>query len=584
MAAAKQGSSEQQWRDKYLSLNEKYDKLKLQVGTRNEQLRRGLVLVSLLSEGQSSSLDSTLHALREAMRGSTGDLNKSIGALDKQVRSFEVSHESDSASLAQQISLMAEKLCHCQIPKPLVNEIRELRKQAPDALTSWEGYAVQLKGWASVLDTLAGLDETMGDEGKGPWWRKIFSRSDEAATTASEKIDVAGDVPASDPASSNPASIEAKTGNTAPDSATPEANASTDTNTDEAEPGFSTIAKEVASTLNGLIARLVVPERLNQRSGELQKRLSDGLHWYEFVSILEDTSQFLLDCLGSGQEEFERFLQSLDKRLQAIQTMVSDANKGQADRESARTSLETMVRDQIDDIRSVVNGLGNLGELGSSVRDHLTTIVKAMEQYQEAETQREARLAEQLEVLQARLSEMEAEASQARQIIEDQKKRATLDHLTGLPNRAAYEVQLGEELMKRSRGGRSLSFIICDVDHFKKINDTYGHIAGDKVLQLLATTLRKNLRGSDFIARYGGEEFVVLLPGTPADAAAGVAEKLRASIEACPFNFRGQRVTITMSFGISEFRALEAPETVFDRADKALYKAKEEGRNRCVVS
>ena len=100
----------------------------------------------------------------------------------------------------------------------------------------------------------------------------------------------------------------------------------------------------------------------------------------------------------------------------------------------------------------------------------------------------------------------------------------------------------------------------------------------------MATTLRKNLRGSDFIARYGGEEFVVLLPGTPADAAAAVAEKLRASIEACPFNFRGQRVTITMSFGISEFRALEAPETVFDRADKALYKAKEEGRNRCVVS
>ena len=264
--------------------------------------------------------------------------------------------------------------------------------------------------------------------------------------------------------------------------------------------------------------------------------------------------------------------------------MVSDANSGQTDREDARTNLETMVRDQIDDIRGVVNGLGDLGELGSSVREHLTNIVRAMEHYQEVESQREARLAEQLEVLQNRLSEMEAEASQARQIIEDQKKRATLDHLTGLPNRAAYEVQLGEELMKRSRGGRSLSFIICDVDHFKQINDNYGHIAGDKVLQLIASTLKKNLREADFIARYGGEEFVILLPGTPADAAAGVAEKLRTSIEACPFNFRGERVSITMSFGISEFRALESTEMVFERADKALYKAKKSGRNRAVIA
>ena len=553
MAVTKQGPSDLQWRDKYLTLNEKYDKLKLQVGTRNEQLRRGLVLVSLLAEGQSDPLDRTLADLRESMRGSTSDLNKTMNLLNGQIKEYDLSQAEHSAALAEKISLMAEKLCHCQIPKTLVSEVRALRKAAPGALNDWQGYSHQLEGWAGVLATLVALDESSDDSAKGPWWKKVFSK-EKPSPDAVEEADsqsVSDDVADND---------------------------------EPAEPGFSTIAREVASALNGLISRLVVPERLHQRSDELQKRLDDGLHWYEFVSVLEDTSQFLLDCLGSGQEEFERFLHSLDQRLQAIQTMVSDANSGQADREDARTSLETMVRDQIDDIRGVVNGLGDLGELGSSVRDHLTTIVRAMEHYQEVESQREARLAEQLEVLQNRLSEMEAEASQARQIIEDQKKRATLDHLTGLPNRAAYEVQLGEELMKRSRGGRSLSFIICDVDHFKHINDNYGHIAGDKVLQLIASTLKKNLRETDFIARYGGEEFVILLPGTPADAAAGVAEKLRASIEACPFNFRGERVSITMSFGISEFRALESTEMVFERADKALYQAKRSGRNRAVIA
>ena len=554
MAVVKQGPSDLQWRDKYLALNEKYDKLKLQVGTRNEQLRRGLVLVSLLAEGQSDPLDRTLADLRESMRGSTNDLNKTMNRLNGQIKEYDLSQAEHSTALAEKITAMAEKLCHCQIPKKLVNEVRSLRKAAPDALNDWQGYSRQLEGWAGVLSTLATLEETSGDNAKGPWWKKVFAK-DRAPEEAEESP-------------------------VAPESGSDEVS----TNEEPAEPGFSTIAREVAGALNGLISRLVVPERLHQRSSELQKRLDDGLHWYEFVSVLEDTSQFLLDCLGSGQEEFERFLHSLDQRLQAIQTMVSDANSGQADREDARTSLETMVKDQIDDIRGVVNGLGDLGELGTSVREHLTTIVRAMEHYQEVESQREVRLAEQLEVLQNRLSEMEAEASQARQIIEDQKKRATLDHLTGLPNRAAYEVQLGEELMKRSRGGRSLSFIICDVDHFKHINDNYGHIAGDKVLQLIASTLRKNLRDTDFIARYGGEEFVILLPGTPADAAAGVAEKLRASIEACPFNFRGERVSITMSFGISEFRALESTEMVFERADKALYQAKESGRNRAVIA
>jgi len=556
MAVGRQASPEQQWRDKYLALQEKYEKLKHQVGIRNDQLRRGLVMVSLLAEGPSGKLDIQLEELREAMRGSTLGLSNKVSDLESHIRKFDNEYTTNAADLASNISSMAEKLCHCPLPKPMIVAIRDLRKQAPKALDSWEGYAAQLQGWSDILRQLAELGQQSGDGQSAGWWNKFFGKDAESA-------------PATTGAPVSQANVTSSAQTESADD-------------DRTEPGFSRISEEVADTLTGLIARLVVPERLQQRSQELQQRISNGLHWYEFVAALEDTSQFLLDCLGSGQEEFERFLQSLDKRLQAIQVMVADANSSQNDREQARDDLETMVRDQIADIRSVVNGLGDLGELGTSVLDHLTTIVKAMEHYQQIETQREERLAEQLQVLQTRLSEMEAEASQARKIIEDQKTRATLDHLTGLPNRAAYEVRLSEELLQRTRGRNSLSIIVCDVDHFKKINDTYGHIAGDKVLQLLSATLRKHLRQNDFIARYGGEEFVVLLPSTDCNEAAEVAELLRSKVEACPFNFRGQRVTITMSFGVSEFRALEAPETVFERTDKALYKAKESGRNRVV--
>lgn len=585
MAASKQATPEQQWRDKYLALNEKHEQMRQQIGDRNEQLRRALVMVSLLAEGNSAPLDEKLHDVREGMRSSTLGFTSKVSDLESAIRLYEKQFEHNSEGLAKQLVAAADALLKCDLPKELISQIKQLRKDAPKALGHWQGYASQLQGWSDVLSTLADY----GQGGDGPsWLQKLFKRSDANADVQADSPTTVQSKPTDEPAlnSTEHQADQAQTlkSSTAPLTApapTPANPNGTNVGQGEPEPGFSRIAGDVAETLIGLMERLVIPERLESRSEQLQQRMNSGLHWYEFVDVLEDTSQFLLDCLGSGQEEFERFLQSLDKRLQAIQLMVTDANSSQANREQAREDLETMVRDQIADIRSVVNGLGDLGELGSSIRDHLTTIVKAMEHYQELESQREERLAEQLQVLQARLGEMEAEASQARQIIEDQKTRATQDHLTGLPNRAAYDVRLSEELLKRSRGGRSLALIIGDVDHFKRINDTYGHMAGDKVLQLISATLRKHLRKDDFIARFGGEEFVVLLPATDSDGAMKVADHLRASIEACPFNFRGERVSITMSFGVSEFRALEAPETVFERADQALYQSKETGRNRC---
>ena len=153
-----------------------------------------------------------------------------------------------------------------------------------------------------------------------------------------------------------------------------------------------------------------------------------------------------------------------------------------------------------------------------------------------------------------------------------------------MPNRDAYQQRLEEELSRKARYGGPLTMVVADVDFFKRINDNYGHLAGDKVLQLLAKAMRKSLRDVDFIGRYGGEEFVILMPETNAEEALVATEKLRTKVESSPFNFRKERVPITMSFGISEFQTLEDGETVFERADKALYQAKAEGRNRCIVS
>src|SRR5690606_30947913 len=126
-----------------------------------------------------------------------------------------------------------------------------------------------------------------------------------------------------------------------------------------------------------------------------------------------------------------------------------------------------------------------------------------------------------------------------------------------------------------------LTFSIWDIDHFKRINDAHGHDAGDRLLRGVADILGRHKRAEDFLARIGGEEFVLLLPMTPIDTAMSVAEKLRGAVATTAFRHRGDSVPVTVSCGLTEFRAGDTLTSAYERADRALYHAKERGRNRC---
>jgi diguanylate cyclase len=125
---------------------------------------------------------------------------------------------------------------------------------------------------------------------------------------------------------------------------------------------------------------------------------------------------------------------------------------------------------------------------------------------------------------------------------------------------------------------------VCDLDHFKSINDNFGHLAGDKVLRIIAKTLRDRLRKTDFVARFGGEEFVILMPETERQEALQTLDAIRQAVAASPFHFRDKPVAITLSVGIAIFSDTATSDHVFERADTALYQAKQAGRNCCVVA
>ncbi len=163
-------------------------------------------------------------------------------------------------------------------------------------------------------------------------------------------------------------------------------------------------------------------------------------------------------------------------------------------------------------------------------------------------------------------------------------EQARLDPLTEMPNRRALHNRLEEEWERVQRHGRSLSFIIADLDHFKSVNDKHGHNIGDSVLRDVASTMRSRCRRIDLPCRYGGEEFAVIVPDETAEGAAVLAERYRGAIAELRFTAADEEFSITASFGVAEAAGADSPEALIELADNALYQAKENGRNQVVIA
>jgi diguanylate cyclase len=163
------------------------------------------------------------------------------------------------------------------------------------------------------------------------------------------------------------------------------------------------------------------------------------------------------------------------------------------------------------------------------------------------------------------------------------RREAATDTLTGALNRRAFDTALGRAMSVARSSGSPLSLAMVDIDHFKQINDTYGHVVGDKVLAMVARLLRESVKGRDKVARYGGEEFALLLPDTPLPGAIAVAESVRATVEASRFRRTdtGEPIRqVTVSLGVARYREGESAEDFVYRCDLALYRSKKQGRNR----
>ncbi|MEK6749479.1 MAG: diguanylate cyclase [Pseudomonadota bacterium] len=343
----------------------------------------------------------------------------------------------------------------------------------------------------------------------------------------------------------------------------------------------------VSEMLYQLLERVSLPGELAERLGRLRQRVDEGVQsgvWSGIMIEVSDIAAEIRAKINQERLDTESFLRLITERLADLDGFFrNDLQARQVSREES-LAFGRKVQEHVHGIASGMQQVGDIQALRTLISERMSEIQRHLEEFRRGEDQRNHGADAQIKTLNERLAHVEAEADELRERVVKARVEALVDALTGLPNRLAYDERMALEHARWRRFNTPLTLVVWDIDHFKQINDNYGHLAGDNALKSIAQLLAGKIRETDFIARYGGEEFVLVMPGATARDALLVAEKMRGVVEASHFMYRDVKVKITISCGVAEFHGHDQPTGVFARADKALYKAKQQGRNRCILA
>jgi diguanylate cyclase len=277
-------------------------------------------------------------------------------------------------------------------------------------------------------------------------------------------------------------------------------------------------------------------------------------------------------------------LSDVGKRLEEMLDFFAATAEDSRSSREATVSFDAAVMAQVRDLSVEFEAATELHALQSLVGRGLESVSRYVHDFRR---QAEDRLSEQsvrTDAMCARVASLEQETRELHGRLAEERDRARVDSLTNVANRKAFDERLAQELARMRHTAGPVTLLVWDLDNFKAINDSYGHRAGDRVLQSVARCFATGVRSTDFVARIGGEEFAMIMIGLPLDAAVGMANDLRAAVETLRFHFRGTPIRVTASCGITEIKDGEGAERAFDRADAALYRAKDAGRNVCIAA
>ncbi|KZY29328.1 MULTISPECIES: GGDEF domain-containing protein [unclassified Oleiphilus] len=554
----------ERWKDKYFEQGESFDGQKKLIQDYASLMQRILVRVSLAAEHTSDELDGELASLRSAVRSATpekNDLEKRLKRIDKLILAADESKQQNLRKVASALESIIDQLLTLKLPRKQKSGLKKLLKSIAKRSSNIQEYPAILSEYAKLQSEVLSVIVDPDKKEAGFLSRLLGGGSDENASA---------DTASGEDSSLSEEDLELETDDAS--------NAA-----EELAPGFSSVARHIRNTLSNLLDQLAFPSSATREVAKLRGQIEKELVWYELGPTLDDLSNLILSVVGKGQREFSNFLKVLDERLSKVQDFLVESQSIDDTWQDKNEKFDQHMRDQVDEMTQRVGKAVDIDDLKRSISEHLDSISSAVDQHAGDAVEHQQAKEEEVEVLKERIKAMEEETRYIRKRLKEERDKALKDSLTSLPNREAYDERFELELERYKRYKKPATLVVADIDFFKSINDNYGHLSGDKVLQIIAKEIQNRIRKTDFVARYGGEEFVIILPETDLQTAKQVIEKVREMIGRLPFHFRDEKIQITMSFGLSVFEEGLDQGQLFERADSALYQAKENGRNRAEV-
>jgi len=537
----------QQWREKYLDALDTQELLEQRHQAQVELLRRVLVRVSLAAEGQDEALDQLMVQLRERLRkDKAADIGDLLGRLEASAIALEQQRDHISLSVRESLA---------QVLKPWQGAAlsRSLKWDISDYLAQLPKRSKKIRLYPALLQQLADLQQ------------QAFSQIEQPKTGLLQRLIGAKNTASADDAAGVLLPLE--------NSHLPESPI-TAAQSDATELWFG----KLLALINEFLESLEQDDQWREPVQQLRQELSASDSIEAALGSLRQVRSLVMEAYLSANRAFADYLDRVNRELAEISTLLGGAVQSSYAGQEASAQLQAQVMQEMTSLEQQAEEATDLVQLKQRVQSQLGSIRQALDRFQQTE-QAQQQLAVQLNSLGEKIKVMEAEAEQNRTTLEQQRFKALHDALTELPNREAYNERARAEVQRWERYGRPLTIAIMDIDHFKKINDNYGHQAGDRVIKVIGRSIAKRLREVDFFCRYGGEEFVALMPETSGDNAMIVLEKIREAIARAAFNYKEQPLQITISAGLTEFKPGDTLDSAFERADQALYAAKSSGRN-----
>jgi diguanylate cyclase len=603
------------WRDKYRRSLVKQERLEGTVEAQKTMLLRAVLNLSAAADGKDASLDERLHAIISSIKvndvTSLDSMLKSLPRVTEEASKRQQAHWQEITALMVAIALQAQK----QTPSAkLKSPINYFKKQLPKSSPSTICVAIK-----KYLDQLSNIQQQAIKDApisKKGLFDKLFKHNS-APEPLLDPHTEADDELNTDYLTQADAAVPIIIAPEAEDKGLEEV----DESILDQEPlhlGKLLVKKpEVSGDIEFQLERnvtksilreecgqqmpLEVPSRVSvilvelldhfktvpaaqQKAIKARKRIAQGLRWFELVPTLEDIRDFVLQVHLGADKDYQQYLEHLYEELTDILSALGVSIETEEQMRAAASALQVNVSEGMDNITQALSD-NNINTLKQALASHVQQLQLALTQFAKQSTLNEEgeSLRKQLYNLSGKVKEMEENERSMIDKLKEETRRAMTDTLTNLPNREAYNERIHQEIQRWQRYSNPLTLAIIDIDLFKNINDNYGHQIGDKVLKIVAVTIGHLLREVDFMARFGGEEFVVLLPETDTDNALILLNRIRDDIAMKPLKYKEDKISLTVSIGITQFKDRDTTETAFGRADEAMYKAKESGRNQCIV-